>query len=281
MRRVGFAALAAVAAALAACEKAEDRTAGNSLPKFDLRYCLAGSQAPTLRMPAAGCIVSDNRAYVLDMTRKGEIEVRAIRNSRPAEAVWTSRIQGKKADDSEAVFQTDGNLVVYEGAGALWSSGPLGAGDYRLSVTDDGNLVIRAADGRPLWMARFDAALCAHVLETPNQLTSGCLISPSGTYAMVLTSSADLEVAPVEGKALGKPIWTAGAAGSPPPASMFVVQTDGNLVVYDAGKPIWNSQTGGRSGVFRLELTDQGELLLHGPDGGVLWSSKSSRGAKV
>ena len=273
--------MAAAAAAMTACEKAEDRAVTRSTPKFDLGYCLDGEQS-AFRMPSIGCVFSNNRGYVLVMTRDGVLEIRAVRNGGLAESVWTSRAPAKKADDSLAAFQSDGNLVVYEGDVAVWNSGLIGQGDYRLSVTDDGNLVIQTADGRLLWTARFAVGYCTHFLETPNQLTGGCLISPSGAYAMVLTSAASVEVAPVlEDKTLGKPIWTTGSVGSTPHGSFLTVQTDGNLVLYDGGKAIWNSQTWGHSGVSRLELTDQGELQLRGPDGGLLWSSKTGRAAEA
>jgi len=280
LRLVEIVAVAAAAASLAACEKAEDRAATSSAPKFDVRYCLDGEQPP-FRMTAAGCVVSDNHAFVFGMTRDGVLELRAVRNGQPAESLWTSRSRAGKRDESAAVFQNDGNLVVYQTVDTVvWNSGSLGKGDYRLSVTNDGNVVIHAVDGRPLWLARLDLGACLHELVTPQQLSGGCLISPSGNYAMTLTA-AGLEVAPVQGKAMGKSIWTSGSPESGPPGSFLTVQSDGNLVVYDAGKPIWNSQTGGHSGMSKLELTDEGELQLHGPDGGLLWSSKTSRGAKV
>jgi hypothetical protein len=268
--------IVAAGAVLAACEKAEDRAAVAYTPPFAIGSCIEGPQAPPLHLAVGGCVSSANHAFDLRATRDGVVELHAVRAGREAEAVWTSGLKGKKPDDSDVVFQGDGNLVVYEAGAPLWDSGPLGMGDFRLAVTDDGNLVISTKEGRPLWLARFDVRYCAHELETPNQLGGGCLTSPSGAYAMVLTAKDGVEIAPVlGGKALGAPVWTSASPGHGPPASFLAVQPDGNVVVYDTGGPIWYTKTGGRSGVFRLTLTDQGELQLHDVAGKLLWSSRT------
>ncbi|GAA0324518.1 hypothetical protein GCM10010151_12980 [Actinoallomurus spadix] len=58
------------------------------------------------------------------------------------------------ARGSQAVFQTDGNLVVYDRDGTpVWASGTDGNPGARLVLQADNNLVIYAADGRPLWAA--------------------------------------------------------------------------------------------------------------------------------
>ena len=50
------------------------------------------------------------------------------------------------------VYQTDGNLVVYEtGAGALWASGTAGSSAGRATMQDDGNLVVYDAASRAVF----------------------------------------------------------------------------------------------------------------------------------
>jgi hypothetical protein len=277
VRLLEIAALAA-AAALAACEKAEDRAVLGSAPKQNLSYCAEGEVAATFRMSPGWCVASSNKSYVLDLASDGVLRVRAIRGGRPAETVWSSATKASGRNPSTMVFQADANLVVYEGDKAIWNIGAHELGAYRLTVTDDGDLKIRAADGQVVWAARFDANLCARSLQAPAQLTIGCLASPSGTYAMVLGPGGDALVAPVaDGKTLGKPVWTSGTKGASPRSTVVAVQEDGNLVIYDGGKPIWNSETANHlGGAVRLELTDQGELQLHG-QGGLLWSSTTGR----
>jgi hypothetical protein len=52
-----------------------------------------------------------------------------------------------------AVFQGDGNLVVYKGAEALWSSESHGKGGARCVYQADGNLVIYGSGGQVVWAA--------------------------------------------------------------------------------------------------------------------------------
>jgi hypothetical protein len=50
------------------------------------------------------------------------------------------------------VYQTDGNLVLYDTArNPLWSSGTAGTSPGRVVMQDDGNLVIYDASGAPVW----------------------------------------------------------------------------------------------------------------------------------
>jgi hypothetical protein len=50
-----------------------------------------------------------------------------------------------------AVFQEDGNFVVYDSSGSpVWASGTWRQGAY-LAIQDDGNVVIYNANNRPVW----------------------------------------------------------------------------------------------------------------------------------
>ena len=54
---------------------------------------------------------------------------------------------------------------------------------------------------------------------------------------------------------------------------VFVVQGDGNVVLYDAfGTALWNTHTQGEPNVA-LVLMENGELVLFGPEWSVLWRS--------
>lgn len=47
--------------------------------------------------------------------------------------------------------QTDGNVVLYRDGAALWSTVTYGGATARLTMQEDGNLVLYALDGTPLW----------------------------------------------------------------------------------------------------------------------------------
>jgi hypothetical protein len=57
-----------------------------------------------------------------------------------------------RSDSNWLVMQTDGNLVLYNTAGAaLWSSGTAGNPGARLAVADDCNLIIYNSSNRAIW----------------------------------------------------------------------------------------------------------------------------------
>ena len=55
----------------------------------------------------------------------------------------------------------------------------------------------------------------------------------------------------------------------------FVMQTDGNLVLYEFSAPRWRSGTEGHPGA-RLEVQQDGNLVIYAVDGGVLWASQTA-----
>jgi Ricin-type beta-trefoil lectin domain-like len=67
------------------------------------------------------------------------------------QAVWATGTVGHPG--AFAVFQLDGNFVVYSASGQpLWASGTVGVAiGGRLAFQDDGNLVIYTAAGYPVW----------------------------------------------------------------------------------------------------------------------------------
>lgn len=65
-------------------------------------------------------------------------------------AIWSTGTHGRNT--SSLVMQGDGNLVLYSANGnALWSTGTHGNNGAFLGVQDDGNVVVYTANGRPLW----------------------------------------------------------------------------------------------------------------------------------
>lgn len=82
----------------------------------------------------------------------------------------------------KAVFQTDGNLVVYRGSGnnpmqAIWASNTAGQGATRLTLQTDGNMVIYRSY-TPLWNANTHNRMATRVGSPPtiNMQTDGNLV---------------------------------------------------------------------------------------------------------
>jgi peptidoglycan hydrolase-like protein with peptidoglycan-binding domain len=79
--------------------------------------------------------------------------------SSPSGCGWLNAGQGLGKEQSvrscdgrfELKFQSDGNLVIYQGGSALWGSGTNGAGGDRVIMQEDGNLVIYKSTGQAVW----------------------------------------------------------------------------------------------------------------------------------
>ena len=280
-RRVEWAAAAAVLALLGACEKASDREGLAVLPKFDLTYCYGVPVSAPIQFQVDGCMTSPNRAYVLRMTLDGALEVDSVAaGGRPGAPIWTSHSHSK-ARTASGTFQQDGNLVIYGPGGPTWSSASYGAlADYKLSLSDDGALAITtAADGKMIWTSQAGARPCSPSWAADVTLhAGGCVASPNASFVLTLSPAGSLDLTHVGSDGVAGPaIWSSGSHGAASGSAIGVMQSDGNLVVYDQNKPIWNSITPGAPGRYQLDVTDQGEAVIHAPDGRKIWSSKTGK----
>lgn len=71
--------------------------------------------------------------------------------------LWNAGTQDKGVIELD--MQSDGNLVVYNGSGAIPLSYTAGNPGAFLRMQDDGNLVIYSSSGAPLWQSRTNAQL--------------------------------------------------------------------------------------------------------------------------
>jgi hypothetical protein len=72
----------------------------------------------------------------------------------PSNAAWASNTYGKGVAPRHITMQDDGNLVIYDANGhATWASGTYGkgTGPFRLVMQADRNLVIYDAHGHATW----------------------------------------------------------------------------------------------------------------------------------
>jgi hypothetical protein len=75
-----------------------------------------------------------------------------------ASALWSSKSAVSNGD--ELVMQADGNLVLYGDSGVRWASNTSGKGSapYHMSLQNDGNLVVYSGTGAALWSSKT----CCH-----------------------------------------------------------------------------------------------------------------------
>jgi YD repeat-containing protein len=89
-------------------------------------------------LPSGKCIVSPHGQYFLLMNTDGNF---FIYDWAHGTGTWGPGTQGHPG--AYAIFQTDGNLVVYDVNGtALWNSGTSGTFAERLDLNDDGRIII-------------------------------------------------------------------------------------------------------------------------------------------
>jgi hypothetical protein len=195
-------------------------------------------------------------------------------------------------------MQGDGNLVLYASGRPLFYTYTFAVG-AELVLQADGNLVVYAG-GRPLWSYRTGLippppppSLWPASLTTGQSLTAQTandrLVSPSGMFALSVRAD-DLvlyQIAPWHYNdpqmmlADAYPSWaTVGNGAWPnPPQSSFVLQGDGNLVLYETGGVVaWTSGTWG-SGATTLAMQDDGNLVLYTAGGVPVWASSSAQSA--
>jgi hypothetical protein len=158
------------------------------------------------------------------------------------------------------IMQTDGNLVVYATGGKpVWSSGTNGKGVTQMVMQTDGNLVLYRGS-TPVWAS-----------NTPG----------NGGGVLNVLNNGMLSISRE-----GMPIWgSAGLAALPPftmvpgqsvtsPAGLYTLtlQTDGNLVERNAsGTIFWTSGTNGL-GVTQAVMQGDGNLVIYAGSKAV-WSS--------
>jgi|GEM_PF-680086 len=87
-----------------------------------------------------------NSQYCLCFTRYGNLE---LTNEYDFTLVWQSETGGKGAD--KLAIQTDGNVVIYDGDKALWSTGTDNHQGAYLGLSEDGTLAVYDSNNTRLW----------------------------------------------------------------------------------------------------------------------------------
>jgi murein DD-endopeptidase MepM/ murein hydrolase activator NlpD len=136
-----------------------------------------------------------------------------------------------------------GNTVLHTNYG-LYDGQTISAGSFLLAMQNDGNLVIYAPAGYPLW-------------------NTGTYWQP-GDW-LVMQGDGNLVIYDVH----GNPLWAAGTWGNP--GDFAVMQADANFVIYSVfGTPLWASNTA--QGAYANPLRSVQSLIPERIDQGVDYS---------
>ncbi len=218
------------------------------------------------------------------------------------QAEWASNTSGKPG--AWLVVQNDGNVVIYNTANQpLWATNSVVPAEP-VAPTQVGRLMpgqglvpggsIKSADGRFTLIMQGDSNL---VLYGPGG--EAMWASNSGGHANIWEVIMQTDGNLVVYDAHSKPLWASNTSGKP--GAWLTVQNDGNVVIYDSSNhPLWASNTvvpaapagptqasgllagqgllTGRSirsadGRFTFTMQGDGNLVLYGPGGQVLWAS--------
>ncbi|GAA2620642.1 hypothetical protein SMC26_16915 [Actinomadura fulvescens] len=164
-------------------------------------------------------------------------------------ALWSSLTAGHKG--AFAIMQKDGNLVVYKGRKALWASNTGRSHGAFLAVQNDGNLVIYK--GRKAIWSRH---MYIGTLVAPQRLNAGqYVVSPNRKYRFVQQLDGNLVL--YKGRTA---LWSNRQAGRP--GAYTVMQKDGNLVTYRGRTALWSTRTGGKWGAF-LAVQNDGNVVVY------------------
>ncbi|KAK9429092.1 bulb-type lectin domain-containing protein [Lipomyces doorenjongii] len=221
-----------------------------------------------------GSIKSDDGRYNLDLQSDGNLVLYHL-NEAP---IWSTDTRGKAIS---GLMLENGNLVLYDADNKpCWRTDLENYQGARLVVQNDGNMVIYHGD-RAAWTSETQEKDCSGVsIRKTIQLSQNemvnsneSVVSKNGRYSLVLWSDGNLVLyhggkAPVwkrqseSGKAISHlimqedgdlvlkdvdniPSWQSHTDQHH--GARFVVQDDGNMVIYHGDRPIWASHTQGRS----------------------------------
>jgi hypothetical protein len=187
----------------------------------------------------------------------------------PGGPLWASNTAGQPA--GVCVMQTDGNLVVYDPDRPLWSSDTWQHPGSRLVVQNDGNVVIYTPAGQAVWST--NTFVPTGPQATGDDMQPGEVLNPGqaiasadGRYSFVYQTDGNLVL--YRG---GAPLWASNTAGTP--AGVCIMQADGNLVIYGpGGAPLWSSDTWHDPG-SRLVVQNDGNVVIYTPAGQAIWST--------
>jgi hypothetical protein len=172
------------------------------------------------------------------------------------------------------VMQGDGNFVGYDINGqARWATGT-GVAGSTLVLQDDGNLVIYRPNGTAVWASKSIVAPTRYDDRALAGQTLNDMWSPNHQYQFVMQNDGNTVIYGPSG-----PVWVMKGSTIRPAIRM---QTDGDLVAYDGStmRNYWHSATLDHSGAV-VKLQDDGNLVIYRPDGTPLWASYSSAGSPI
>jgi hypothetical protein len=168
------------------------------------------------------------------------------------------------------MMQTDGNVVLYRGRSAIWSTGTGNNNGAYLTVQNDGNIVVYSASNAPLWWTgttsvttltvQTDGNLVGYPTTGPAEWQAGTGGEQPLTYLGTNHLSAGDQIHPNQ--------YIRSADGR----YFLMAQTDGNIVLYGPGYHVlWTTATGGHPGGAYITVQTDGNIVVYSATSAALW----------
>ena len=175
------------------------------------------------------------------------------------------------------IMQADGNFVTYgrrggtSGVEAVFSSNTGGNPNSYLVVEDDGYAAVYSPEGTRLWSTKTGPEATGDTMQ-PGEMLYRSIESANGLYTLVYQDDGNLVLYP---NGSTNALWASGTQGTSQGSA--IMQTDGNLVVYDqSGSPVFATNTEGNPG-SSLVLENDGNVVIYAPDETVLWETNTGQ----
>lgn len=251
-------------------------------------------QDKTLR--AGRQLISPNRSFVFIVQPDGNLVVynrAAAGCGNLGCSIWSSGTAGRGITD--IYMQGDGNLVLRSGGNSIWDT-KTGGGrfpPYRLQMQDDGNLVIYNSRRQSVWSSKSgvtnnentmptgaEADRIANLRQNEVLLPGESIVSPNGIYSFIVQKDGNLVVYRKTASDNCYP-WGCSIWSSNTAGVRFtnlLMQGDGNLVLQNRGRSSWDSRSStGKYPPYRLQMQDDGNLVIYNARGVSVWSIQSGQ----
>ncbi len=226
-------------------------------------------------------IQSANGTYFWILQTDGNLVLYKRYASHPDRALWSSNTHGRPA--AVCIMQGDGNLVIYDIDGnAIWASNTHGNPNSRFVMQNDGNGVIYRANNSASWSTNTVQKVVpggprasGNVMQPGEVLRPGQSIrSAGGAFLWILQTDGNLVLYKTFATAGNHALWASGTNGRP--AAVCIMQGDGNLVIYDIdGDAIWASNTHGNPN-SRFVMQDDGNGVIYRASGTAAWATNTN-----
>jgi hypothetical protein len=183
-------------------------------------------------------------------------------------SIWGAGTNGKRVEVCKLL--DDGSLTLYEpGMKADWTSRTANNPGSRFVVQDDANGVLYRPDGRVTFATNTIITVAQGNLMRPGEvLYPGQFIrSSSGVYTFVLQTDGNLVLYVSQ----GVPLWASNTNGRP--VAACIMQTDGSLVVLEPGRKVdWTSNTSNNPGSY-FTIQNDGNGVVYKPGNVAIWAT--------